>query len=345
MGYQYAHEQNDSGSRKGVITKNWRRLKEISPGDRFVAFLRGGKFFATGKVITPRRPKTDHDRTDTIDEYLKRRRSHDTGYVYFTVVVYENFEDDWRDSFGSRRPVRIDVERWENLVRNGVVVNGIVNGIDPKERQKAVFEIAKGDFDRIAKELTDKHGMQADEEIPSPDGSAAEALTKTAAQVDESGYFNFASLTDERQRTFREIVERRGQPDFRNKLIVAYAGRCAVTGCDAVAALEAAHIVPYTGPKFNHVTNGLLLRADIHTLFDLDLIGLNPESLSISLAPAIKATVYAGLEEQKLLRPTKAANAPNQDVLIERWKRFCKGKETPETPGCLGRAGSKLDQH
>src|SRR5262245_42509124 len=40
----------------------------------------------------------------------------------------------------------------------------------------------------------------------------------------------------------RLINERRGQPKFREKLLSAYGGRCAVTGCDAEAALEAAHI-------------------------------------------------------------------------------------------------------
>jgi predicted restriction endonuclease len=145
--------------------------------------------------------------------------------------------------------------------------------------------------------------------------------------VAETGYFSPASLNDERQKKLREIVERRGQPDFRNKLIAAYSGRCAVTGCDAVAALEAAHIVPYSGPESNHVTNGLLLRADIHTLFDLDLIGINPESKAISLAQVIKATVYAELNGKKLLLPVNATDIPNQEALAQRWERFCGEKD------------------
>lgn len=157
----------------------------------------------------------------------------------------------------------------------------------------------------------------------SPDGPSANELSKTTTQVAETGYFSPASLKDEREKKLREIVERRGQPDFRNKLIAAYSGRCAVTGCDAVAALEAAHIVPYTGPQSNHVTNGLLLRADIHTLFDLDLIGVDPESMAICVAPGIKATVYAELDGQKLLLPVNAADIPNHEALAQRWGRFC----------------------
>src|SRR5262249_14356960 len=45
------------------------------------------------------------------------------------------------------------------------------------------------------------------------------------------------------------------------------------------------------GHNSNHVANGLLLRTDIHTIFDLDLIGIAPDSLTISLSPAISSTV------------------------------------------------------
>jgi len=157
----------------------------------------------------------------------------------------------------------------------------------------------------------------------SPDGPATAELSKTTTQVAETGYFSPTSLKDEREKKLREIVERRGQPDFRNKLIAAYSGRCAVTCCDAVAALEAAHIVPYTGPQSNHVTNGLLLRADIHTLFDLDLIGVDPESKTVSVAQAIKATVYAELSGKRLLLPANTADIPNHEALVQRWNQFC----------------------
>ena len=88
------------------------------------------------------------------------------------------------------------------------------------------------------------------------------------------GYFDPANTKDERDRTLREIVQRRGQPKFRYDLIAAYGGKCAVTGCDVLQALEAAHISPYLGEQSNHVSNGLLLRADIHTLFDLNLFAI-----------------------------------------------------------------------
>jgi predicted restriction endonuclease len=313
MGYQYS--KRDTPHRKGDITRNWRKLKEINAGDRFVAYLRGKGFFAIGTVILPRRARTSRDRTDSIDEYLNRGKSYSKGYVYFSSsVVYENFTD-----AGADYPVRIDVEQWDNYASNGVSVTGL--NLPRHKTVNAVFPITKAEFDRIESKLASE-GRSLPKSSVISDGAASSALSKTAAEINESGYFNLAALTDERQKSLREIVERRGQPEFRNRLIAAYGGRCAVTGCDALAALEAAHIVPYTGPQSHHVTNGLLLRADIHTLFDIDLIGINPVSLTISVAAAIKATVYAELHGRKLSLPDKTVDAPNREALKERWKRF-----------------------
>jgi HNH endonuclease len=156
--------------------------------------------------------------------------------------------------------------------------------------------------------------------------SSTSEISKAIKEVVDSGYFTPGTVKDERKKVRREIVRRRGQPEFRKDLIDAYGGRCAITGCDAVDALEAAHIRRYTGESTQHVANGLLLRADIHTLFDLNLIGIVPESLSVAVAPAIKSTVYGELEGKKISVPTSDAIAPNKEVLAERWKLFSNGK-------------------
>ncbi len=62
------------------------------------------------------------------------------------------------------------------------------------------------------------------------------------------------------------IQSRRGQPEFRQRLLAAYEGRCAITGCNVAEALEAAHIVPYAADGTYATSNSLLMRADIHTL-------------------------------------------------------------------------------
>jgi hypothetical protein len=70
-----------------------------------------------------------------------------------------------------------------------------------------------------------------------------------------------------RARVLREVIQRRGQQKFRKALIAAYSGRCAISGCPVAPLLEAAHITSYLGPDTNSITNGLLLRADLHTLW------------------------------------------------------------------------------
>ena len=76
---------------------------------------------------------------------------------------------------------------------------------------------------------------------------------------------------------------RRGQAKFRRDLLKAYKGRCAITACNISEALEAAHVVPYCLTGDNDISNGILLRADLHTLFDCNLIRINPDTHSIEL--------------------------------------------------------------
>ena len=68
---------------------------------------------------------------------------------------------------------------------------------------------------------------------------------------------------DRRRRALLSSVLRPGQMRFRAALLEAYETRCAISGCDVPAALEAAHVMPYRGNEFNHVQNGILMRADL----------------------------------------------------------------------------------
>jgi predicted restriction endonuclease len=77
------------------------------------------------------------------------------------------------------------------------------------------------------------------------------------------------------------------------------AGYC-VSGCRIVDLLEAAHISPYRGEGDNHPENGLLLRTDLHTLFDLDLLGIDPTMLTIHLHSALRTGDYAVFEAPRL---------------------------------------------
>jgi predicted restriction endonuclease len=114
--------------------------------------------------------------------------------------------------------------------------------------------------------------------------------------------------------------------------LVAYGRRCAVTGYDAEAALEAAHITPYCGAKSSHVSNGLLLRGDIHTLFDLDLVGIDPTSFTIVVAPPLQKSKYVELHGKNVSLPGNPADQPSAFALNERWKRFREQWPSPTGP-------------
>lgn len=111
--------------------------------------------------------------------------------------------------------------------------------------------------------------------------------------------FDPGMIEDGRERVAREIAIRRGQAVFRQQLLNAY-GCCAMSGSTVIETLEAAHIVPYQGPGTNHPSNGLLLRADLHTLFDLGLLAVDPYALTVLVATQLNGTEYEALRGQPL---------------------------------------------
>jgi hypothetical protein len=122
---------------------------------------------------------------------------------------------------------------------------------------------------------------------------------------------------DQRKAVLRQIKQRRGQKLFRDTLI-SYEPKCAVSGCNIVDILEAAHISAYKNDTHNYLGNGILLRCDMHTLYDLDLFAINPESLVIYFAPQIQDEEYTRYHGKKLHLMYKI----NQGALVERWKKF-----------------------
>ncbi|MBD2148679.1 HNH endonuclease [Pseudanabaena sp. FACHB-1277] len=137
--------------------------------------------------------------------------------------------------------------------------------------------------------------------------------------------FNPENLTDARERTNRAIVQRQGQPKFRSDLLKAYGGKCAITDCDAESALEAAHIFSYLGADTNHVTNGLLLRADIHTLFDLYLISIDPDTSKVVVSSSLLNTCYKELNGKPLKSPRDYAS-PSPEAIASHYEKFSRNQ-------------------
>jgi hypothetical protein len=119
---------------------------------------------------------------------------------------------------------------------------------------------------------------------------------------------------DHREREMREAYLRTGQAKFREALLKNYKQRCCITGCSVPEALEAAHIAAYRGEGFNHIQNGLLMRGDLHSLFDRYMFSVNPNDLRLVLSTKLNSdSSYSSLEgvcldiESTSVKPSKRA--------------------------------------
>jgi len=114
-------------------------------------------------------------------------------------------------------------------------------------------------------------------------------------------------------------LPRLGQGGFRVLVTEAYERRCAMTGERTLPVLQAAHIKPYSLEGPHAVRNGLLLRSDLHTLFDCGLMTVKPD-LTISVSTRIRDTyqngrAYYALEGQTIRRPNNPNDVPDKSFL------------------------------
>jgi putative restriction endonuclease len=118
------------------------------------------------------------------------------------------------------------------------------------------------------------------------------------------------------------IRARLGQGAFRVLVTDAYQRRCAVTGEKTLPVLEAAHIKPYGRSGPNLVENGVLLRSDLHKLFDIGYLTITPD-LRVEVSQRIKAEYQNGREyyayhgKQLAVVPASAMEKPSAEFL--RW--------------------------
>jgi putative restriction endonuclease len=95
------------------------------------------------------------------------------------------------------------------------------------------------------------------------------------------------------------VRPRLGQGAFRIIVTDAYRRRCAITGERTLPALEAAHIKPFAEGGSHEPTNGLLLRRDIHALFDMGYVTVAPD-LRFNVSRKIKEEFENGRDYYQL---------------------------------------------
>jgi putative restriction endonuclease len=111
-----------------------------------------------------------------------------------------------------------------------------------------------------------------------------------------------------------------GQGAFRILVTDAYSRRCAISGEKTLPVLEAAHIKPYSSFGINTINNGLLLRADLHKLFDSGYITVT-DRYNIEISRMIKEEFENGRDyykfhgQQLVSLPLNTSDLPNKDYL------------------------------
>src|SRR5262249_54163319 len=106
---------------------------------------------------------------------------------------------------------------------------------------------------------------------------------------------------------------------FKLILLDAYDRRCAVTGEKALPVLQAAHIRPVALEGKHELTNGILLRSDIHTLFDKGYVTVTPDR-RFPAGEQLPSEVYHGehylaLEGEEVWTPAHVEQRPSHENL------------------------------
>lgn len=113
---------------------------------------------------------------------------------------------------------------------------------------------------------------------------------------------------------------RLGQGAFRVEVTNAYNRRCAITGEKTLPVLQAAHIKPYAAKGPHRIDNGLLLRSDLHTLFDDGYITIDKE-YRISVSDRLHSDYGNGKDYYKyhgkelLILPSSITDRPSCEFI------------------------------
>ena len=151
-------------------------------------------------------------------------------------------------------------------------------------------------------------------------GPYTEELDKIEVEM-----FDPETQLDARYKVLKQIVQRQGQKKFREELLRIYNSTCVITKCNVPSVLEAAHITPYLGLNTNKISNGLILRADIHTLWDLGLIAIDPSEMTIHISSVLNGSEYEHFNLIKIIELDVNENERlSKKALQVQWDLFSK---------------------
>jgi putative restriction endonuclease len=144
--------------------------------------------------------------------------------------------------------------------------------------------------------------------------AVTERLSLYVTSVENPGPATIAAAQSARFGSSMVVKPRLGQGSFRVLVTDAYSRRCAITQERTLPVLEAAHIRPYSEGGQHELSNGLLLRSDVHKLFDNGYITVDPTDRRIVVSDRIRQEFENGKEYYQF--HGKPLHLPNDPGLL-----------------------------
>ena len=201
-------------------------------------------------------------------------------------------------------------------------------------RYRKINREDKGDFEIGCRILVQPFFLDEPNWIPVPKSwSPSIVVLKTYSTTEHEGrsvweavsrYLKFPQFSNEGEDPIRFgnpalIRPRLGQGAFRILVTDIYHRRCAITRERTLPALDAAHIQPYSKGGAHEASNGLLLRRDLHSLFDAGYLTITPK-LNLEVSQRIREEFengrdYYALHGHQIDVPDDIHNKPDPTAL------------------------------
>lgn len=229
------------------------------------------------------------------------------GYGTFVEYKYQSLDDTWKE-FGPKNGADTKAEFFNTLKSIGsnngidcgcVVLKDIILFEEPVNRVKA------GITAKPAQLYAYEHGsFPFDNSWVSKDSFS---LVKNATK----------------KKIIQNVTERKGQSAFHAAVSKAYNNQCCITGESTPELLQAAHIQDYINQDSHHIQNGLLLRIDIHKLFDSGLLYID-QHYHVHVSPLVTTSEYKRLENKQITLPNNPSDYPSLTALLFKETSFRK---------------------